>query len=110
MPDAKIKVMVLWTPLLPDDNQAAAKRATAHLSDSRVRHFWDLWAFANKHYAKEFNLPVQEAWDLVAVYKRYLSWGGDLPEPTFWMQRRGLKTGTPFDKAQLEERLRELEK
>ena len=110
MPDAKIKVMVAWTPLLAHDNKAAAQRATAYLTDSRVGHFWDLWAYANKTYAKQFGLPTEEAWDLLAVYRSYLSWGDSLPEPTFWMQRRNLKTGTPYDKDQLEERLRALVK
>lgn len=108
MPNANIKLLVAWTPLLPHDNKAAAQRATAYLSDARVHHFWDLWAYANKHYAKQFGIPDQEAWDLLAVYKSYLSWGDSLPDPTFWMQRRGLKTGTPYDKDQLEQQLRDL--
>ncbi len=108
LPNKKLQIFVLWTPLLANDSQLAAQRAAALMPDSRVHHYWDLWSYANKHYAKEFDVPVSEAWDLLAVYKPYLSWSGSLPEPTFWMQRRGLKVGTPFDKDQLEAELRKL--
>lgn len=100
--------MVLWTPILAHDSRATAQRAAALMPDSRVIHYWDLWSYGNRLYAKQFQLPQSEAWDMLCVYKPYLSWEKTLPEPTFWMQRRNLKVGEPFDQEQLEERLRDL--
>ncbi len=98
--------MVVWTPLLRSDNRSAAQRASASLADSRAQHFWDLWSYANRTYAQQLDLPVQESWDLFVLYKPQVHWNpGLLPEPTMWMQNRNLDKGIPYSQDKLEAEL-----
>jgi hypothetical protein len=91
---------------LQNDNAITAQRATAYLSDHRVTDFWDLWRFGTRNYAKQLDIPLLDAWDMVVFYKPGLTWGAEPPEPTFWMQNRNLDHGTPFSTAALEEALK----
>lgn len=98
--------MAVWTPLLRGDSRSAAQKASAYLPDSRVQHFWDLWSYANRTYAQQFDLPVAEAWDLFVLYQPQVYWNrGNLPEPTIWMQHRNLDKGIPYSQAKLEAEL-----
>ena len=70
MPDARVKVLVLWAPIQEADNRFAAQKATAYLNDLRVDHFWDLWNFGMNHYTKKLNYPEgKTAWDIFVLYK-----------------------------------------
>ena len=51
-------------------------------------------------------IPTLEAWDMFAFYKPGLLWKDNLPEPTFWLQNRGLEKGTPYSKALLEQEMK----
>ncbi len=97
---------MVWTPLLRNDNRGAAQRAATYLADSRAQHFWDLWSYANRTYAQQLDLPVQEAWDLFVLYKPQVRWSSAMPEPTFWMQHRDLEKGEPYTQEKLEAELR----
>lgn len=106
-PNGRIKVYVLWAPLLRNDSRTAAQAAAKYISDSRVEHFWDLWNWAIGVYSEQFNCPKLEAWDLFAVYKPYLVWNDELPEPTEWFQRRNLEVGEPYTQEKLESSIEE---
>lgn len=88
------------------DTQGAARQASVYLSDQRVSHFWDLWKFGSRTYAKEFGIPENQAWDMFVFYKPYVTWGDSPPEPTFWMQARNLDVGEHYTKADLEAQLK----
>lgn len=105
-PQARIQVFVLWAPFMQQDSRATAQRAAAFLADSRARHFWDLWRFGTRTYAQQLPIPAQDAWDMLTFYQPRLSWREEIPPPTFWMQNRFLKVGTPYSKQALEEELR----
>lgn len=96
---------MLWAPYLKSDNSVTAQRATTYLSDNRVTDFWDLWRFGSRIYSEEFQIPTLEAWDMVVFYEPGITWQGEHPKPTFWMQNRNLDHGTPFSKEALEDAL-----
>ncbi len=104
-PQAKVKVLVVWTPILRNDSRGAAQQAATYMPDSRVQHFWDLWSYANRSYAHQLGLPVEEAWDLFVLYEPRLKWESGLPSPTVWMQHRNLDKGTPYPQELLESEL-----
>ena len=91
---------------MPRDSQQAAQRATAYMSDSRVKHFWDLWRFGTRTFAQQLNIPIADAWDMFTFYKPHVRWRDAFPEPTFWMQNRDLKIGTPYSQQAMEQQLR----
>lgn len=104
-PDSTIKVFVLWAPFMATDNQLGAQRATAYINDAHVVHFWDLWRFVSRAYTKQLKVPELDAWDMLAFYEPHLQWKDEPPTPTFWMQDRMLKIGTPFSPEALESSL-----
>lgn len=87
------------------DTQRAASQASHFLPDDRAEHFWDPWKFGSRLYAQEFGIPENQAWDLFVFYKPYLAWRDRLPEPTFWMQARGLNVGERYSEGALEKAL-----
>jgi len=86
---------------MPYDTRGAALRATSYVPDKRVSHYWDLWKYGSRSLAEKLGIPEQETWDLFAFYRPNVSWKEATPEPTFWMQARGLKKGEEYSKAGL---------
>lgn len=94
---ARIKVLVLWAPILGRDSRRAAQQATAYLRDPRAEHFWDLWNFGRQNYAKQLEYPRSDAaWDIFVLYKPHLAWQRSGPEPTVWFQDRGMDIGLKY--------------
>lgn len=97
---------MLWSPILPRDNQRSAVEASAYLNDPRVEHFWDLWGFGMKTFTSQLRYPRGElAWDLFILYRPRLTWGPKPPDPTVWMQNRGLSHGLNYTQDLLEKEL-----
>ena len=108
MPDADLKVLVLWSPILRNDNKFAATQASAYLAEGRVQHFWDLWGFGHKQYTQLLGYPKgQTAWDVFLLYEQDLSWDGSLPSPTTWLNHRD-GHGTKYSKSLLAKELKKL--
>ncbi len=106
-PKSKIKVLVLWSPLLEPDSNTAAKQASAYLPDPRAEHFWDLWSYGVNLYTKQFAYPENDkAWDIFVVYKPHLLWRNTPPEPTLWLQHRNINRGIKYSKERLQEELK----
>lgn len=96
----------MWAPVSAGDNKAAAVSASAYLDDPRAEHYWDLWNFASSSYTRQLGYPQKEiAWDMLTFYAPGLFWKGAPPEPTLWMQNRGLPIGAKFDAAALKTEL-----
>ncbi len=101
-----MKVFALWSPILQRDNQTTAKEASAFLADPRVEHFWDLWGFGLKTYTAQLKYPREEyAWDIFVLYEPKLTWEGQPPDPTLWMQNRNAPLGTKYSQQLLEKEL-----
>jgi hypothetical protein len=107
MPNAKVKVFIMWTPIMPNDSRRAAITSSAYIPDPRVEQYWDLWAFASKAFTA--TLPYKEpefAWDMLVLYKPHLIWRNGPPEPTLFLENRGQNIAKPISaetvKAELE--------
>ena len=109
MPEAKLKVLTLWSPILRRDSKGAAERATAYLSDPRTEHFWDLWTFGVRTYTQQFQYPQnKKAWDIFILYDADLTWGEKPPETAILMQHRDVEIGTKYNQKLLEKELARL--
>jgi hypothetical protein len=106
-PDANLKVFLMWSPFMQRDTLALARRAMGYLPDQRVDHFWDLWKFASRGYEEQLEIPKGHAWDMYVFYKPHLVWKDAIPEPSFWLQNRGLEVGKPYSQEDLEAGLEE---
>ena len=86
-PGAPIRVFVLWSPILGNDNRAAAEKASGFLPDARVQHYWDLFSFASRAYTRQFRFPAgRVAWDVFVLYQPGAVWRDAPPPPAAWMQ------------------------
>lgn len=111
LPNARVKVLVLWSPLLGRDSRFAAQDATVYLPDSRAQHFWDLWTFGVNHYTQKLKYPEDRlAWDIFVLYGTGIDWrsSGAAPDPSFWMQHHNLDIGPKYTKALLKSELEKL--
>lgn len=111
LPDARVKVLILWSPLLARDSRFAAQDATVYLPDSRAQHFWDLWTFGVNHYTQKLKYPEDRlAWDIFVLYEAGISWrsSGAAPDPSSWMQHHNLDIGPKYTKSLLKSELEKL--
>jgi hypothetical protein len=91
---------------MASDSRTKAIASSGYLPDPRSEHYWDLWNFATKLYTEQLRFPAGEiAWDMLVMYKPHLVWKTGPPEPTLFMQNRGLDIGVKLDPAVLKAEL-----
>lgn len=95
-PDAKLRVQVVWEPVLKSDIAAPVSRVLGLLDDRRITQYWDpnrvissdLVRSVNedpKRYGRKEQLPPDFiAWDVVAVFAPSAHWERDLPTPAHY--------------------------
>ena len=113
--DEKIKVYVVWTPVLREDDRRAAVAAIGHVSGGRAEHFWDADKSLAFSLGKIVTLPRERklAWDVYFVFDPKATWGNGPPKPSTWMHQLGTDKRTlDGDKlrASVEDLLKGLEK
>ncbi|MCH8047983.1 MAG: hypothetical protein IID44_30180 [Planctomycetes bacterium] len=89
--DEKIKIYVVWTPVLLEDNRQAAIQAIGNVSDQRAVHFWDADKSLGNSLGKIVTLPRERklAWDVYFAFDPQATWGDDPPQPATWMHQLG---------------------
>lgn len=88
--DAPVRAFVIWTPILADDQEAAACAATALVPDTRAAHFWDGGRAASAAFHQTLGLPDDiPAWDVYLVYGSGVRWtaGDTPPNPAYWQHQ-----------------------
>jgi hypothetical protein len=95
-PNAKLRVLIVWEPVLKSDIAAPLSRVLGRLEDRRVTQYWDpgrvissdLIRSVNedpKRYGRDEPLPPDFiAWDVVAVFATSAHWGRNLPVPVHY--------------------------
>jgi hypothetical protein len=86
-----LRAYVVWLPILPDDDVAAAARAAARCAEPRAVHYWDPDRALGEELGKALALPSREAgrtngvaWDVYLLFGRDARWGDP---PALWMQQ-----------------------
>lgn len=84
-----VKVYVVWTPVLQEDDGQAADQAVAAVSDDRAMHFWDDDKSLGYLLGKTVPLPRARklAWDVYFGFDAEAKWGDAPPTPAFWMHQ-----------------------
>jgi hypothetical protein len=87
----KLKVFVIWTPVLPMDTRDKALDGMKLVADMRAAHFWDKAHHLSKEYGKTLQLPggLTFAWDVYLVFDAKALWMKTAPEPADWMHQLG---------------------
>jgi hypothetical protein len=87
-PDERLRVFVVWEPILATDTAVPGTPVLQRMPDSRVQQYWDPNHLVAKQLAKDARppQPAQECcvrdtilWDLAALYAPGVSWTDQIP-------------------------------
>jgi hypothetical protein len=101
--DPSLRLMVVWLPVLDDDDLAAARKAAGTLRDPRVRQYWDDGRRLGEAMGVTLKIPERRhagygfAWDVYLLYPRGTTWPDWLdapPAPPFFMHQLSSMAGT----------------
>ena len=111
-----VSIAIVWLPMLPADNVAAARSMAARFHDKRVAQFWDPGRLSGKGWSADFQVGVARArldslppghpyrkvvedwvadpanvpmWDVAYFYAPGVRWSGRIPPPTWWTKQMG---------------------
>jgi hypothetical protein len=89
IPDGRLRLFVVWEPILPKDSVEAVDDSSEMMKDEwRALQFWDPNAESGRRIKKLFDLKiVNPAWDVYMLYPPGVKWGTDTPTPAFWMHQ-----------------------
>jgi len=77
--EGKIRVFVIWEPVLPTDLAAPSTMTLKRISDARASQYWDKEHLVSKSIGEEDGV----VWDYVAVYPQGKLWDKSPPEPNY---------------------------
>lgn len=84
----KLKIFVVWEPILRTDNAVASRKATTFFADPRVEHFWVDSQSVGELFQPAIDLKTEPAWDVYLVYPRDAKWKGTQPpRPEYLMHQ-----------------------
>jgi len=94
LPDDGLVCFYAWVPMLPADNERAARAAARRLAGERARHCWDADRWLAGTLGAALSLPAIApagepparalAWDVYLAYGRGAT---DIERPDFWMHQ-----------------------
>lgn len=108
--DPRLRVYVVWEPILGADTPEAAERAAEHLPQARVTHFWAADLDLGRAFSPVLGLGKQAAWDVYLLYGSDAGWGSSVPRPDYVMHqlRSHLPPETCLDGPKLATEIRKL--
>lgn len=77
--EGKIRVFVIWEPVLPTDLAAPSTMTLKRIGDTRAAQYWDNDHLVSKSIGEEDGV----VWDYVAVYPQGKLWDKGPPEPIY---------------------------
>jgi len=86
--DPRLRVLVVWLPIMESDTALAARQAESLLRDGRVRQFWDGSGGLGRALGDALAIPGDAvAWDVYLLYGAGQRWQAPAPKPIFWMHQ-----------------------
>jgi hypothetical protein len=79
--DSKIRVFVVWEPVLPMDLGAPSTFTLRRVSDRRASQYWDKEHMVSRLLGQRD--PSSVVWDYVAVYRPGKLWDQAPPQPLY---------------------------
>ena len=81
MEDPKLRIHVIWGPMLGGETEADAREATALMPDPRVTHYWTGAHTLAEALRAPSGLKDELAWDTFLVFAPGARWGDAPPAP-----------------------------
>ena len=79
--DPRIRVFVVWEPVLPTDWAAPSTATLARVADNRAQQYWDKGRLLSKAMGETGKSSI--VWDHVAVYAPGALWRDTPPQPLY---------------------------
>ena len=85
--DESLRGLIVWLPMLPDDNAQAACAQSELVQDQRIVKGWDARRAIGDLFASMLGLRCP-AWDVYLLYSPGARWdAAEPPRPAFWMHQ-----------------------
>ena len=85
-PNARLRLLVVWEPVLPTDWAAPSTSVLSRITDRRAAQFWDKGRLlSQKMRVSGLQNPLAGpvVWDFVALFRPGVRWESSFPEPQF---------------------------
>jgi hypothetical protein len=115
MPDAELRAYFVWVPMLPGDNEAAARAAANRFAEPRAIHYWDGDRRLSRRLAKALGIDTRRsavagdepafAWDIYLAYRRG---NHEITAPAFWMHQLAVEHGPRLEASEWRRRISEM--
>ncbi len=106
--DRRLRVYIVWMPILETDARKAALERSTEFSDSRVSYYWDANRITGPLWQEVMKIPAF-AWDIYLLYGKEAHWSVKPTVPIFWMhQLRGALDGPLLNVPELTEKTKNL--
>lgn len=79
-----ISIAIVWTNMLPLDDEAAAISSARLIRDPRTQHFHDPNALTGRVVAASLGSPGKIAWDIYLFFPSGVRWHQEPPKPVEW--------------------------
>jgi len=99
--DKRLRVYIVWMPILETDSRTSALELSKEFSDSRVSYYWDEKRITGPLWQEVMKIPAF-AWDIYFLYDKEAHWTAKPTVPIFYMhQLRGALEGPMLNVPQL---------
>ena len=85
-PENRLRVYLIWQPVLQSDNRASAERRTHEFASEEFVHFWDRSRFTGKLWQHILNRKAIP-WDVYLLYDGSTQWEETPTRPDFWVRQ-----------------------
>ena len=108
IPDKRLRLFVIWIPVLRNDRKEIAEEKAKTTGDFRMVHFWDPNRITAVTWQETLGLN-QLAWNVYLVYGDTITWDFEISPPTFWMRQLSADVEAPIlEKRVFVEKIKEL--
>ena len=83
--DPKLRIHVVWGPMLGGETEADARGATSLVPDPRASHYWTGAHTLAEALRAPAGLQEELAWDTFLLFPRGVKWGQEPPVPAYVM-------------------------
>ena len=82
-PNPRLRVFVVWEPVLATDWAPPTSGTLSRISDPRASQFWDRGRLLSGKIGHDRFKSDEVVWDFVALFVPGAQWAGSFPEPKF---------------------------
>lgn len=83
--DPRLRVYMVWGPMLDKETEADARRATTFIQDPRLTHFWTDSDGVAERFKVPLGLTTTDAWDTYLLFAPGTRWTEEAPRPSSFM-------------------------